>query len=367
MFPLAAPPRTLTILQVEDSAENRALVSRVLEAAGHRVVDAVDGDQALAMAEAIAPDLILMDLHLPGMDGFEVTARLKAMAPLAHVPIVAVTANVLAGNRERCLRAGCDGYIKKPIDVATFAQEVWAYYDGKQEPVAVAEPAAGWGVAETRATAICAPEPSLPVTVLIEWLDHLERAAAASFGYRRGHGSRTAIHAAKVGQQLGIRDAALATLVRGCRLHDLGKQEAEIRHRDEGAFLSSEAWHDFADHPRAGAELLAAVPGLSGEVAILHHHHERWDGKGYPDGLRGEEIPCLAQVCAVAEAFDAMVTRSTYRPDPLSVEAAAMELERCSGSQFAPRVVRAFSTLLASGRITAPQARDAEEAAGGVQ
>jgi len=358
MSPLAAPPRTLTILQVEDSAENRALVSRVLGAAGHRVVDAVDGDEALAIAEEIAPDLILMDLHLPGMDGFEVTARLKSVDSLAHVPVVAVTANVLAGNRERCLRAGCDGYIKKPINVSTFVQEVWAYFDGKQEQVVVAEPSASWTAADGRPTAITEPEPNLPVNVLMEWLDHLERATAAPFGYRRGHGSRTAIYAAKVGRRLGIVGPALATLVRGCRLHDLGKPEVEMRYRDDGSFLSSEAWQRFAGHPRAGAELLAAAPGLSGEVAIIHHHHEKWDGTGYPDGLRGEEIPRLAQVCSVAEAFDAMVTRSTYRPDPLTAEAAAMELERCRGSQFAPRVVNAFTALIAEGKITAPQPQE---------
>jgi len=358
MSPLAAPPRTLTILQVEDSAENRALVSRILGAAGHRVVDAVDGDEALAVAEELAPDLILMDLHLPGMDGFEVTALLKSVEALAQVPVIAVTANVLAGNRERCLRAGCDGYIKKPIDVSTFAQEVWAYFDGKQEQVVVAEPSASWTAADGGATAISEPDPSLPVNVLMEWLDRLERAAAAPFGYRRGHGGRTAIYAAKVGRRLGIVGPAIATLVRGCRLHDLGKPEVEMRYRDDGSFLSSEAWQRFAGHPRAGAELLASVPGLSGEVAIIHHHHEKWDGTGYPDGLRGEEIPRLAQVCSVAEAFDAMVTHSTYRPDPMTAEAAATELERCSGTQFAPRVVSAFTALIAEGKITAPQARE---------
>ncbi len=357
MSPLAAPPRTLTILQVEDSAENRALLSRVLEAAGHRVVDAADGDEALALAEELAPDLILMDLHLPGMDGFEVTARLKAVESLARVPVVALTANVLAGNRERCLRAGCDGYIKKPIDVSTFASEVWGYYDGKREHVVVAEPSVAWGGSDAGERTTAEPEMSLPVTVLMEWLDHLERAAAAPYGYRRGHGSRTAIYAAKVGRALGIGGPALATLVRGCRLHDLGKPEVEMRYREEGSFLSSEAWQRFAGHPRAGAELLSSVPALSGEVAIIHHHHEKWDGTGYPDGLRGDEIPRLAQVCSVAEAFDAMVTRSSYRPDPLSVEAAGIELERCSGSQFAPRVVSAFTELIAAGRITAPAVR----------
>ncbi len=356
MSPPAAPPVTLTILQVEDSEENRALVRRVLQAAGHQVVDAVDGEEALRLAREVRPDLILMDLHLPGIDGFEVTARLRALEELAHVPVVALTANVLGGNRERCLRAGCDGYIKKPITVATFADEVWAYYAGKRERVE--EPQAVWQAAPAEPEVAGPPvRPGLPLAVLLEWLDRLERAVAAPFGYRRGHGVRTAGYAVQVGRRLGLGAATLTTLAQGCRLHDIGKAEVELRHREEGEFLSSEAWQRFAGHPRTGAELLAGVPGLAGEVAIVHHHHERWDGKGYPDGLRGEEIPRLAQVCAVAEAFDAMVTASSYRPEPLTAEEAGMELERCAGTQFAPRVVAAFVELLEAGRIAVPLRR----------
>lgn len=112
------------VLYVEDNFENRLLVSRVLTAEGHEVLEAADGVAGLRIAQERAPDLILIDINLPEMDGYEVTARMRKMPALADVPIVALTANVLRGDRERSLRAGCDGYIPKPLDVDMLPQQV---------------------------------------------------------------------------------------------------------------------------------------------------------------------------------------------------------------------------------------------------
>jgi two-component system cell cycle response regulator DivK len=106
-----------TILYVEDNQDNRVLVKRVLEAEGYRVLEAQDGLTGIEVACAKHPALILMDISLPEVDGFEVTARLKAMQNLRDVPIIALTANVMKGDRERTLEAGCSGYIQKPIDI----------------------------------------------------------------------------------------------------------------------------------------------------------------------------------------------------------------------------------------------------------
>jgi putative two-component system response regulator len=349
----------LTILQVEDNAENRVLVRRILEAVGHRVVEAHDGFEAVRLAREARPDLVIMDLHLPGMDGYAATARIKETPGLAEVPVVALTANVLAGDRERCLAAGCDGYIKKPIDVFNFADEIWQYYAGKREvmgPLAVAEsPAEPLG---PPVPAVAEPPPrwrtGVPLDVLLNWLDALESALASVHGYQEGHGRRTARYALPLGESLGLDRERLAVLARGCRLHDIGKAQVEMRYTAADGYLDSDAWYAFAAHPRHGAELLEGVAGLQGELAIIRHHHERWDGNGYPDGLRGEQIPPLAQICAVVESFDAMVTRSSYRRTPYTVEQAVAELRRCAGSQFAPRVVTAMVALVELGALAAP-------------
>jgi two-component system cell cycle response regulator DivK len=116
-----------TILYIEDDLPSRILVRRVLEAEGYRVVEAEGGMEGLAAARAEQPTLILVDINLPAMDGLEVTARLRAMPELGSVPIVALTANVMKGDRERTLAAGCSGYIQKPIDVDLLPVQLAAF------------------------------------------------------------------------------------------------------------------------------------------------------------------------------------------------------------------------------------------------
>lgn len=115
------------ILYIEDNFENRILVKRVLEVEGYVVLEAGDGPSGMRIAEQEVPDLILMDINLPEIDGYEVTARLRQVPALAHVPIVALTAYVLKGDRERSLAAGCDGYIQKPIDVDLLPAQIAAF------------------------------------------------------------------------------------------------------------------------------------------------------------------------------------------------------------------------------------------------
>jgi two-component system cell cycle response regulator DivK len=120
-----------TILYIEDDLQNRVLVQRVLDAAGFTTIGAEDGREGLKLAQELVPDLILMDINLPEMDGYEVTLRLRAIEALAHVPIVALTANVMKGDREKSLAAGCDGYIQKPIDVDLLPQQIHRYISAK--------------------------------------------------------------------------------------------------------------------------------------------------------------------------------------------------------------------------------------------
>ena len=116
-----------TILYVEDNFDNRMLVRRVLEAEGYRVLEAEDGTQGIEWLQSETPDLVLMDINLPEVDGYEITTRLRRMEGLNNIPIVALTANVLKGDRERSLGAGCDGYIQKPIDVDLLPAQIAAF------------------------------------------------------------------------------------------------------------------------------------------------------------------------------------------------------------------------------------------------
>lgn len=117
-------PETITLLYVEDNPENRLLVRRVLQVEGYTVVEAINATQALQVIETISPKLILMDINLPEVDGYTLTARLKTIPKLRTVPIIALTANVMRGDKERILESGCDGYIQKPIDVDTLPDQI---------------------------------------------------------------------------------------------------------------------------------------------------------------------------------------------------------------------------------------------------
>jgi two-component system cell cycle response regulator DivK len=116
-----------TVLYIEDDFQNRVLVRRVLEASGFSIIEAENGLTGLQLAQDSIPDLILMDINLPKIDGYEVTLRLKQIGALAHVPIIAMTANVMKGDREKTLDAGCDGYIQKPIDVDLLPEQINRY------------------------------------------------------------------------------------------------------------------------------------------------------------------------------------------------------------------------------------------------
>ena len=119
-----APSKNATILCIEDSPDNRLLVRRVLEAEGYRFVEAGDARSALELIAAHIPDLILMDINMPDMDGYTLTARLRSMPQTKYIPILALTANVMRGDCERSLAAGCDGYIQKPIDVDKLPNQI---------------------------------------------------------------------------------------------------------------------------------------------------------------------------------------------------------------------------------------------------
>jgi two-component system cell cycle response regulator DivK len=124
---------TVTILYIEDNFDNRLLVRRVLEADGYHVVEAEDGLQGIEWLKTQTPDLVLMDINLPEIDGYEVTKRLKQLPTMTNVPVIAMTANVMKGDREKTLAAGCDGYISKPIDIDSLSDDIARFLRKKNE------------------------------------------------------------------------------------------------------------------------------------------------------------------------------------------------------------------------------------------
>lgn len=156
-----------------------------------------------------------------------------------------------------------------------------------------------------------------------------------------GHAAEVAELALELGRRLDLSPEALLELELAARLHDVGKRAVPTSILNKPAPLSDAEWSVMRRHPEWGSGMLADVPGLDAVADAVHAHHERWNGSGYPLGLKGEEIPFASRIVAVCDAFSAMTTDRPYRA-ALSEEDALRELRRCAGSQFDPAVVEAF-------------------------
>lgn len=155
------------------------------------------------------------------------------------------------------------------------------------------------------------------------------------------HSARVAVLAVATGEKLGMSDEELLVLRRAAELHDIGKVAISESILGKLGRLTEEELKVMRQHAMLALEILGAVPSLQPTLPLIKHHHERWDGTGYPDGLAGEEIPLGARIIAIAEAYDIMTQGAPWK-EPLSVEEAKAETQRCAGTQFDPKVVEAF-------------------------
>lgn len=162
------------------------------------------------------------------------------------------------------------------------------------------------------------------------------------------HADRLAQYAAAIGRELGLTESDLLDLEMAAVLHDIGKMSVEERVLLKEDALTPEEWVSIRKHPEVGYRIAQATPELRRIADDILSHHERWDGTGYPRGLRGEEIPLLARIITLVDAYDAMISRRPYRL-PLSVDEAKAELRRCAGSQFDPFLTRLFLEKVLTG------------------
>ncbi len=347
------------VLYVEDNEMNRLLVRRLLEARGFEVIEAGDGISGVRLAEEMEPDLILMDINLPLLDGHAATTRIKSIKRLSHIPIIAVTANAMEGDRERSLVAGCDGYIKKPLDVETFPKQVEDFFAGIREEIE-----------STQHQLYSREYNEKLVYTLQKHIEELElkgrlieqqskemeeaylgiimsflRAVEEKHAYTAGHSARVRAYCLKIGEKLALSFEDIERLSQGALLHDIGKLVIEISSLKNTSDLSEEEWREMKRHPEVGYNILKPIKFLAGVINMVHQHHERWDGLGYPQGLKGEGIDFLASIVSVADSYDAMSTNRGYNK-VLTTEEAKAEFRKCSGTHFNPVVVKAFVSVL---------------------
>lgn len=344
LFSQERGPRRCLI--VDDESSVRALLRRLMEADGFLCDEASSGDEALAMMAADPAPLVLTDFQMPRMDGGALLAEICTHWPETAVIIITAMADV--NMAVRCLEAGALDYLTKPFSIDEVRVRVSQALEKRRLLI---ENLAYRTELEERVVTQARKYEDLFLASLQSLADALEVKDA----YTSGHSTRVSRYAMAIARELGLAPALQEQLELGSRLHDIGKIGVREDVLNKDGPLSDEEYAHVMEHPVIGWRLLAPLlHEMPNALAVVRSHHERFDGKGTPDALRGHEIPLAARITSVADSFDAMTSGRIYRGG-MSMESAVAELRRCSGSQFDPACVAAFERALKQHTFPPPE------------
>ncbi|HWH37591.1 MAG TPA: HD domain-containing phosphohydrolase [Candidatus Limnocylindrales bacterium] len=303
------------VLVVDDDPTQRQILGRILDQEGYVTVAAADGETALRAIVEHQPQLVLLDLNLPRLDGFEVCRQLRADPLTATLPVIVLTGHTSTDDMVAALDAGADDFLAKPFQQAELLARMRSAFRLRSAINSL-----------ERATQIVAA---------------LANAVEAKDRNLVHHCRWLARHAARVAVSVGLRGEELEAVAYGALLHDVGKIGVpEHLLRKEGP-LSEAEWKLMRRHPVIGERICQPLNASRGFAPIIRHHHERFDGRGYPDGLRGDAIPLGARIVAIADAYEAIVHGRPYQPAKAH-GVAADELTSLRGLQFDPELVPVF-------------------------
>jgi putative two-component system response regulator len=309
------------ILVAEDNVDIMEVMREVLETDGYRVTCAPNGRDALRAFEHETPDLIVSDVMMPHLDGFGLLKAVRAHPTGAAVPFLFLSARTETAATSQARVLGADDYLFKPFDADDLSLAVAAKLARRRAVERF----------DTRAAHL--------QTVLM-----LANTIEARDRNTRGHVERVQRYAMALARALNWDEEALAVLEYGALLHDMGKLLVPRAILNKPGRLTPAEWEVLRRHPEEGAQMMAGVDHLRGALPYVLHHHEQWNGAGYPHGLAGAAIPIEGRLLAVVDAFDAMTSDRPYRPARSAAE--AREEIRCqAGIQFDPAVAEAFVGL----------------------
>jgi putative two-component system response regulator len=312
-------PDAATVLVVDDEPYTVDLLQAYLEIEGYQVMVAYQGEEALEKASARLPDLVLLDVMMPDLNGFEVCRRLKANTRTQFVPVIIITALQEPKDKIAGAEAGADDFLTKPFDHVDLLARV---------------------------------RNLLQIRHLTDQLEHAESvifalaaAVEAQDPYTEKHLQRMASLSERLAQAADLDPSQMAYIRYASILHDVGKigvSEAILR---KPGPLTEEEWAEVREHPAIGARIVRSMRFGQQIAPIVRSHHEHWDGRGYPDGLKGKEIPIGARLVALVDAYDAMSTDRPYRA-ALPPEVIRTELEQNAGKHFDPDLTALLLRLL---------------------
>src|ERR1700693_2096162 len=287
MFHQSHQPITGTILVADDQAANRELLDELLTAQGCKVITVPDGAAAVEELTRTQVDLVLLDVMMPHLNGFEVCEKSKANPETYLIPVILITALSDKQDRLEGIKAGADDFLTRPVDRTELLARVGSLLKLKQRT------------------------------------DELERAESVLFSlarsiegkdpYTHGHCERLAEYSARLGEHLKLSEEQLIALRRAGVVHDVGKIAVPDAILLKPGKLTPEEWMLIYEHPVVGERICEPLKSFRLVLPIIRHHHEKFDGSGYPDRLRGEAIPVTARVLQIVDVYDALTTERPYK------------------------------------------------------
>jgi len=335
------------ILVADDDVLARSTLAKILEMFGHMAITVGDGASALDLVDD-SFDLIVVDINLPDMDGYETIAALNEMH--LDIPVLFLTGD---GSMQQVLKAmdlGAYDVLTKPIeDIAAFnikvrraiEKRMYILQERRYKEALEDDIRLKARQLEEKNALLLAYNNSLEHAT-VQLMTSLQNAMEWKDGYTAGHTLRVTEYAMMTGQAMAMTGEDLLVLRRAAQFHDIGKLVIDLSCIRKNSSLSEEEWRLVREHSAVGASIIQPLTFMVREQSIIRHHHERVDGKGYPDGLEGDQLDLLTRIVSVADSFDAMTSWRNYRRN-MSVEEAVEELHRCSGSQFDREVVEVFA------------------------
>lgn len=321
------------VLIVDDEYIGRETLQSVLEGEGYELEMAENGTQAIEKAKQLLPDVILLDVMMPGMTGFEVCQRIRSDPQIAEIPIIILTALDDRESLLNALKAGADDFISKPFDRYELRARLLGITRLNRYQKLIQERSK---LREANAQLLKA------YAATIEGLSH---ALDLRDHETEGHSQRVTELTVRLAQALNLSEEEITHIRRGALLHDMGKIGIpdSILHKPDT--LTEEEWVVMRKHPQFAYEMLSPIEYLRPALDIPYSHHEKWDGSGYPRGLQGEEIPLSARLFAIADVWDAVTSDRHYRRAWTEEQAVAYIREQ-SGRHFDPMVVDLFFKVI---------------------
>jgi putative two-component system response regulator len=310
-------------LIVDDQAANRELLEQLLISEGYAVVVVSDGTTALALLSRTEIDLVLLDVMMPRMTGLEVCKRVKANADTYLIPVILITSSCDKNDRLEGIKVGADDFLSRPVNRSELLARVKSLLKLKQRTDEL-----------DRAECV---------------LFTLARSIEGKDPYTHGHCERLSDYSACLGEHISLSEDQISALRRAGVVHDIGKialPDAILLKPDS---LTRDEWKLIHEHPVVGERICAPLKSFHDMLPIIRHHHERFDGSGYPDGLQREAIPITARVLQVVDVYDALTTERPYKRAYSITDALQTMKQEVAKGWWDPHIFEQFERLVRSG------------------